>query len=79
MIMEIAKNIGWILALGVYITICHKIHMKLFGELHLEEIEHHLTPDNLPPIQIISHHNRCSKLNKINKTKNINKNYMRRT
>ena len=50
MIMEIAKNIGWILALGVYITICHKIHMKLFGEVHLEEIEHHLTPDNLPAI-----------------------------
>lgn len=76
MIMEIIKTLSWLLALGVYTSICYKLHKKIFGELHLEEIEHHLTPDNLSPMQIISHHNRCSKTYKLNK---INKNYIRRT
>jgi hypothetical protein len=71
--MEIIKTLSWLLALGVYTSICYKLHKKIFGELHLEEIEQHLIPDNLPPIQIISRHNRFSKI------KNINKNYMRRT
>jgi hypothetical protein len=72
MIMEIVKTLSWLLALGVYTSICYKLHKKIFGELHLEEIEHHLTPDNLSPMQIKSYHNRYSKI------KNINKNYMRR-
>ena len=73
MIMEIIKTLSWLLALGVYTSICYKLHKKIFGELHLEEIEHHLIPDNLPSMQVRLHSNRYSKI------KNINKNYMRRT